>query len=179
VDRRVVSRRQGGQRSSVARRSLSSRIGRQHRRRRAAGARHVPERRPLDLPGVRADGRRTRAVGRTHLEASEELIMIRCPLPLSALLFPAIAPTATAQQPPRPNELPRAVTLPLAEYNRLIDLASRPPTGAPLPPVAAVLSGADLRVRVERDTVRGAFALTGEVLRAGVSRIDLIAGATL
>src|SRR5262249_50443508 len=57
--------------------------------------------------------------------------------------------------------------------------ASRPPAGAPLPPVAAVLSGADLRVRVERDTVRGAFALTGEVLRAGVSRIDLIAGATL
>ncbi len=36
----------------------------------------------------------------------------------------------SAQQPPRPNETPRAVTLSLAEYNRLIDLASRPPQGA-------------------------------------------------
>ena len=87
--------------------------------------------------------------------------------------------SAAAQQPPRPNESPRAVTLSLAEYNRLIDLASRPPQSRPSAPVAAVLASADLRVRVERDTARGVFNLTGDVLRAGVSRVSLMSGATL
>ena len=43
-----------------------------------------------------------------------------------AAIFVAFAHAALAQQPPKPNESPRAVTLSLAEYNRLIDLASRP-----------------------------------------------------
>jgi len=98
---------------------------------------------------------------------------------LVTALLAVTPPMARAQQPPRPNEPSRAVTLSLAEYNRLIDLASRPPQGPSVPPVAAVLSGADLRIRVERDTARGVFALTGEVLRTGTSRVDLIAGATL
>src|SRR5262245_62348428 len=105
--------------------------------------------------------------------------MIRCTSCLFAVLFALITQAAIAQQPPRPNDPSRAVTLSLTEYNRLIDLASRPPATPAPPPVASVLSSADLRVRVERDTAHGIFALTGEVLRAGVSRVDLIAGATL
>jgi len=98
-------------------------------------------------------------------------------LVIAAVLL-ACAHAAAAQQPPRPNEPPRGVTLPLAEYNRLIDLASRPPDpGAP--PVPAVLASAELRVRVERDTARGVFNLNGDVLRAGVSRVSLMSGATL
>ena len=96
-----------------------------------------------------------------------------------AALFVAFADVAAAQQPPRRNESPRAVTLSLAEYNRLIDLASRSSAAPAVAPVASVLSGADLRVRVERDTARGVFNLTGDVLRAGVSRVSLMAGATL
>jgi hypothetical protein len=86
---------------------------------------------------------------------------------------------ASAQTPPRPGEATRAVTLSLAEYNRLLDLAARPAAGPPAAPVASVLSGANLRVRVERDTARGVFTLTGQVLRAGISRVNLISGATL
>ncbi|HLG55079.1 MAG TPA: carboxypeptidase-like regulatory domain-containing protein [Vicinamibacterales bacterium] len=97
---------------------------------------------------------------------------------LTAVLL-TVAHAASAQQPPRPNETPRAVTLSLTEYNRLIDLASRPPQGTAIAPVAAVLSSADLRVRVERDTARGVFTVTGDALRAGVSRVGLLAGATL
>ena len=93
--------------------------------------------------------------------------------------FVTFAHTVAAQQAPRPNESPRAVTLALTEYNRLIDLASRPSQVPAVAPVASVLSGADLRVRVERDTAHGLFNLTGEVLRAGVSRVNLISGATL
>jgi hypothetical protein len=43
-----------------------------------------------------------------------------------AVLLVASVPAAFAQQPPRPADPSRAVTLSLAEYNRLVDLASRP-----------------------------------------------------
>jgi hypothetical protein len=90
-----------------------------------------------------------------------------------------LAHPAAAQQPPRPNEQPRAVTLSLAEYNRLLDLAARPATGQTRPPVAAVLSSAELRVRVDRETARGVFQLAGNALLGGVSRIGLLSGATV
>jgi hypothetical protein len=73
----------------------------------------------------------------------------------------------------------RTVTLPLAEFNRLMDLANRPPTQSPVAPMGAVLASADLRVRIGRDTAQGVFTLAGDVLRDGVSRVPLIAGATL
>ena len=97
---------------------------------------------------------------------------------LAAMLL-TVAHATSAQQPPRPNETPRAVTLSLTEYNRLIDLASRPAQTPAAAPVAAVLASADLRVRVDRDTARGVFTVTGEALRSGISRVSLLSGATL
>jgi len=96
-----------------------------------------------------------------------------------AVVFVACTASAAAQQPLRPNESPRSVTLSLAEYNRLIDLAGRPAAEPAVAPVASVLASADLRVRVERDTARGVFTLSGDVLRAGISRVGLMSGATL
>lgn len=96
-----------------------------------------------------------------------------------AVVLIMTAQTAFAQQPPRPTETPRAVTLTLAEYNRLIDLAARPPQTQATAPVAAVLASSDLRVRVDRDTARGVFTVTGDALRSGVSRVNLLSGATL
>lgn len=94
-------------------------------------------------------------------------------------LFVAICHTALAQQPPRPAETPRTVTLSVTEYNRLIDLAARPPQVTTQAPVAAVLSSADLRVRVDRETARGTFRVVGDVLRPGVAKVSLLSGATL
>jgi hypothetical protein len=88
-------------------------------------------------------------------------------------------PATGAQTPPRPVDPSRTVTLTLTEYNRLLDLAARGPQGTSQPPVHAVVGGADLRVRVERDVVRGTFNLQGDVLREGVSLVNLVAGATL
>ena len=90
-------------------------------------------------------------------------------LAAAAVLFTS-AQSVTAQTPPR------TVTLPLTEYNRLVDLSSRP---APAAPVGAVISAAELRVRVERDMARGVFSLTGDALRPGVNRVNLVTGATL
>jgi len=96
-----------------------------------------------------------------------------------ATLISLVAHASFAQQPPRPNDTPRAVTLTLAEYNRLIDLAARPPQVQTTAPVAAVLASSDLRVRVDRDNARGVFTITGDALRSGVSRVNVISGATL
>ena len=95
------------------------------------------------------------------------------------LMMMMTAHAASAQQPPRPNETSRAVTLTLAEYNRLIDLVGRPAPASATAPVAAVLASSDLRVRVDRDNARGVFTVNGDALRGGVSRVNLISGATL
>jgi hypothetical protein len=96
---------------------------------------------------------------------------------LTALfLLPTLA---GAQSTVRTVDASRSATLSLAEYNRLMDLASRPPRGVPAPPTPAVVSSADLRVRVDRDVVRGAFTLNGLALGDGVSRVNLLSGATL
>jgi hypothetical protein len=94
-------------------------------------------------------------------------------------LFIVNALAAAAQQPPRPAELPRTVTLSVTEYNRLLDLAARPPQVSTPAPVAAVLSSADLRVRVGGETARGVFSVAGDVLRPGVAKVGLLSGATL
>src|SRR5262249_13433461 len=65
------------------------------------------------------------------------------------------------------------------ESTRLLDLANRPGAAAPAAPVAALVASADLRVRVDRDAVAGVFTLAGDVLRPGITRVNLIAGATL
>jgi len=96
-----------------------------------------------------------------------------------AVSFTAIAHAGAAQQLARPAESPRTVTLSVTEYNRLIDLAARPPEASAAAPVAAVLSSADLRVRVDRESARGTFSVTGDVLRPGVARVGLLSGATL
>jgi hypothetical protein len=90
-----------------------------------------------------------------------------------AVTLAMTAHVAFAQQPPR------AVTLTLAEYNRLIDLAARPSPAQAIAPVAAVLASSELRVRVDRDTARGVFTVNGDALRSGVSRVNLLSGATL
>ena len=91
-----------------------------------------------------------------------------------------LAQAAAAQPVARPtNEPSRSVTLSLAEYNRLIDRANQIPPGPAPPPVGAVLSSADLRVRIEGGSARGVFALAGNVLRAGVNRVNLVSGATI
>jgi hypothetical protein len=67
------------------------------------------------------------------------------------------------------------VTLSLAEYDRLVDLSARPARPPDVPPVGAVLSKADLRVRADAIAARGTITVEGEVLRAGPVRVDLVA----
>lgn len=100
------------------------------------------------------------------------------------IAFVALSNIVWGQTPTRTIDVSRAdasrsVTLSLAEYNRLVDLAGRPQPDARVAPIGAIVANADLSIRVDRDAVHGTFALTGNVLRAGVNRVPLVSGATL
>ena len=85
------------------------------------------------------------------------------PAPQRPASGPRLAEAATAM----PVVPAGTVTLTLAEYDRLVDLSARPVRPPEVPPVGAVLSRADLRVRVDGVAARGTFTIDGEVLRAG------------
>jgi hypothetical protein len=88
--------------------------------------------------------------------------------------------TAIAQDRPRlPTGPAGTVTLPVVEYNRLVDLAARPDKRPDPPPVPAVVARADLKVRVAGAMARGTLRLDGEVFHRGRVRVPLVMGATL
>jgi hypothetical protein len=92
----------------------------------------------------------------------------------------ALAATAGAQEKSRaPQGPPGTVTLPLPEYDRLVDRAAKPPKRPEQPPIAAVLARAEAHLRVGGDSVRGTLTLTGEVFRTGSTKVPLVTGATL
>ena len=78
-----------------------------------------------------------------------------------------------------PPGTPGTVTLPVADYDRLIDRAALEPGRADLPPVAAVIGRAEVRARVDAGQVRGSVLLDGEVFQRGGVKVPLVAGATV
>lgn len=98
----------------------------------------------------------------------------------TSLVLLLLAASASAAEEKRPPQAPPGtVTLPLAEYDRLLDRAAKPPKRPEPPPVAAVLARADVRVRVASGTARGSMALDGEVFRTGPAEVRLLSGSTL
>lgn len=77
------------------------------------------------------------------------------------------------------QEAGRTVTLPLPEYNRLLDLAAKPLPPTNTPPLGAVVTSADLRVRVARDVATGVVTLSGEVMREGIQRVETLPGGVI
>lgn len=70
------------------------------------------------------------------------------------------------------------VTMPLDEYNRLLELASKPVHKPETPPQNYSLQCADLNFRVENEFVLGSLMLEGEVFRKGVTKVPLTTGMT-
>ena len=99
-------------------------------------------------------------------------------LVLAAALLVPKGP-AHAEKAERPSGGPGTVTLPLAEYDRLTERAAHPPKQAVPPPLPAVLSRADVRLKASGTDVRGTLTLEGEVLRSGPTLIPLLKGATV
>ena len=68
------------------------------------------------------------------------------------------------------------VTLPLDEYNRLVELASKPIRKPDTPPVPYTMKRADLKFRVANESVQGTVQLQGEILHNGATKIPLTTG---
>ena len=98
-----------------------------------------------------------------------------------AAIAVALSPTAGSAQEASRGMLGPAgtVTLSRTEYDRLLDLANRKPGIPDVAPVAAALTRADIRVRVNGRVARATMEVAGEVFRNGVAKVPLIKGATL
>jgi Carboxypeptidase regulatory-like domain len=70
------------------------------------------------------------------------------------------------------------VTLPLDEYNKLLELASKPPKRPEAPPQNYSVKCAELKFRVENESVLGSLQLEGEVFKKGVTKVPLTTGMT-
>lgn len=71
------------------------------------------------------------------------------------------------------------VTLPLDEYNKLLELSAQPPKKSDMPPLAYSVEHAALKLRIENEGVRGTIQLEGEVFHKGVSKVPLTTGMTI
>lgn len=90
------------------------------------------------------------------------------------LLLPEFALADDKSLPPIPAS--GNVTLPLDEYNHLVELASRPIRKPDAPPVPYTMKHADLKFRVENESVQGTVQLQGEILHKGATKVPLTTG---
>jgi hypothetical protein len=68
------------------------------------------------------------------------------------------------------------VTLPLDEYNRLLELANKPTRKTETPPVPYTMKRADLKFHVTNESVQGTVQLQGEILHKGATKVPLTSG---
>ncbi|HEU5236542.1 MAG TPA: carboxypeptidase-like regulatory domain-containing protein, partial [Pyrinomonadaceae bacterium] len=71
------------------------------------------------------------------------------------------------------------VTLPLAEYNRLAELAARKPKATDAAPLPFVISSAAFKLRVEEQSLTGVVEFAGTVLEKGSVKVPLTSGLTV
>src|SRR5712691_9011273 len=71
------------------------------------------------------------------------------------------------------------VTLSLAEYNRLSELAARKPKTTDAPPLPFVLSRAAFKLRVEDQSLTGVVDIDGALLEKGSVKVPLTTGLTI
>jgi Carboxypeptidase regulatory-like domain len=71
------------------------------------------------------------------------------------------------------------VTLPLSEYNRLVELAAKPVKRPEMPPLPYAIKRAELKLRVGNESVLGTVQLDGEVFTRGATKVPLTTGITV
>jgi hypothetical protein len=102
------------------------------------------------------------------------------------LLLLCMAFSVSAQQRDVRSSLPLpapssagTVTLSLAEYNRLSELAAKKPKQIEAPPLPYVLNRSAFKLRVEDQAILGTVEMNGEVLANGSAKVPLTSGLTV
>ena len=92
-------------------------------------------------------------------------------LPILIVLCGLCAVSQDKKSPPLPSA--GNVTLTLDEFNRLNELANKPPRKVDTPPLPYSLKNADLKLTAGADAVSGTVQLRGEVLKKGFVTVPL------
>jgi Carboxypeptidase regulatory-like domain len=71
------------------------------------------------------------------------------------------------------------VTLPLEEYNRLLELANKSPRRVEAAPLPYTIKRGELKLRVANETVMGTVQLQGETFNHGETKVALTSGMTI
>jgi hypothetical protein len=84
-----------------------------------------------------------------------------------------------AETAPLPLPTTGNVTLTLAEYNRLVELATKAGKTHEKPPLPYALKRAEMKLHVASQTVLGTLQLDGEVFSKGAAKVPLTTGLTI
>ena len=98
-------------------------------------------------------------------------------LVVCALTFSAGIRADDRNTPPVPA--PGSVTIPLDEYNHLIELAGRPTRKPDLPALPYVLKRAELKLTAGVGSIIGKIQLEGEVFNQSITKVPLVTGLTV
>jgi hypothetical protein len=92
----------------------------------------------------------------------------------TVLTFLTLIAAVSAQTFPPPAA--GNVTLPIDEYNKLLELASKPVKKPSAPPVPYVIKSADVKIDVSGDSAKVTMQLEGEVFATRATRVPLVNG---
>jgi hypothetical protein len=98
---------------------------------------------------------------------------------LLALLMMCSVYAMGAETAPLPLPTTGNVTLTLAEYNRLVELATKAGKTHEKPPLPYALKRAEMKLHVANQTVLGTLQLDGEVFSKGAAKVPLTTGLTI
>lgn len=87
------------------------------------------------------------------------------------LLTAACAAVCAAEEKTLPLPESGQVTLTLDEYDKLIELASKPPKKPDAAPLPYSIKHAGVKLRVDNDRILGTVELDGEVFRKGLNKV--------
>jgi hypothetical protein len=96
-----------------------------------------------------------------------------------AIAFLMTVPAFAQEMAVPPVPPPGNVTLPLEEYNRLLELASKSPRRVESAPLPYTIKRGDLKLRVASETVMGTVQLQGETFNKGETKVALTSGMTI
>ena len=90
-----------------------------------------------------------------------------------ALLFLVPVSALGSDKPALPLPSSGNVTLPVSEYDRLLDLAAKPPRRPEAPPLAYTIQHAEMQLRVGKGSALGTMQLEGEVFNKGLTKVPM------
>jgi hypothetical protein len=100
-------------------------------------------------------------------------------LAVTAVAFLTSAPAFAQEMAVPPVPPPGNVTLPLEEYNRLLELANKSPKHVESAPLPYTIKRGDVKLHVTPETVMGTVQLQGETFNKGETKVALTSGMTI